>query len=163
MTRLLLALALWLGLADAGLAQSNTAGAPSGGLSVERVWARATAPVAKTGAVYFSIVNKGSADDHLVAAATPASDKAQLHETIEDHGVMKMRPLPDLAIKAGATVTLVPGQMHLMLVGLKAPLKLGDTFPLTLTFEKAGPVEVTVKVEKPGAGTMDHAMPGMQM
>jgi copper(I)-binding protein len=163
MKRLLLAFALWCGLAQPGLAQSNAAGVAGGSLSVERAWARATSPMAKTGAAYVTIVNKGDADDRLVSAATPASDKAQLHETIEDHGVMKMRPLPALEIKAGATVTLVPGQMHVMLVGLKAPLKLGDTFPLTLTFEKAGPVEVTVKVEKPGTGTMDHAMPGMQM
>jgi periplasmic copper chaperone A len=164
MTRMLLALALWLGLALPGFAQSATApSAPHGGISVEHAWARATTATAKTGAAYFTIVNKGATDDRLVAASSPASDKAQLHVTIEDKGVMKMRPMPDLAIKPGATVSLVPGQMHLMLIGLKAPLKLGESFPITLTFEKAGHVEVQVKVEKPGAGSMDHAMPGMQM
>ena len=58
---------------------------------------------------------------------------------------------------------LEPGKMHLMLIGLKAPLKVGESFPVTLTFEKAGAINVTVSVEKPGATGMDHTMPGMKM
>ena len=163
MTRMLLVFALWLGLAQPGLAQSGTTPTTTGGIAVEHAWARATTAAAKTGAAYFTVVNKGSTSDRLISASSPASDKAQLHVTIEDHGVMRMRPMPDLEIKPGATVSLVPGQMHLMLIGLKAPLKLGETFAMTLTFEKAGPIEVQVKVEKPGAGSMEHSMPGMQM
>jgi copper(I)-binding protein len=75
---------------------------------------------------------------------------------------MKMRPLPAVDIKAGGQAELKPGGMHIMLVGLAAPLKEGQTFPLTLTFEKAGKVEVTVTVEKAGA-MGDRAMPGMKM
>jgi copper(I)-binding protein len=161
---MLLILVLWLGLAQPGLAQSSTPNAATAaGIAVEHAWARATTAAAKTGAAYFTIVNKGTAGDRLLSASSPASDRAQLHVTIEDHGVMKMRPMADLEIKPGTTVTLVPGRMHLMLIGLKAPLKLGETFSVTLTFEKAGSVEIQVKVEKPGAGSMEHSMPGMQM
>jgi copper(I)-binding protein len=163
MTRTLLVLALWLGLAQPGLAQSSTTQTTTSRIAVEHAWARATTAAAKTGAAYFTIVNKGTSEDRLISASSPASDKAQLHVTIEDHGVMRMRPMPDLEIKPGATVSLVPGQMHLMLIGLKAPLKLGETFSVTLTFEKAGSVDIQVKVEKPGAGSMEHSMPGMQM
>jgi copper(I)-binding protein len=135
-------------------------------IEVSHVWARATAAMGKTGAVYLTVVNKGTVDDRLVSAATDVAAKAELHETISDKGVMKMRPVPGLDIKAGATATLEPGKVHLMLTGLKAPLKVGQTFPVTLTFEKAGTLPVTVTVEKPGAAGMsgmDHAMPGMKM
>ena len=141
-------------------AQTQTAG-PS--IEVTHAWARATATMAKTGAVYFMVANKGTEDDRLVGASTSVADKAQLHETIADKGVMKMRPVAALEVKAGGEAMLEPGKMHLMLVGLKAPLKIGQHFPVTLTFEKAGAVEVTVTVEKPGAAGMDHSMPGMKM
>jgi hypothetical protein len=65
--------------------------------------------------------------------------------------VMKMRPLAGLDIPAGQSVTLKPGGEHIMLMGLKGPLREGQSFPLTLTFEKAGAREVTVAVEKPAA------------
>jgi periplasmic copper chaperone A len=161
MSRLLLALIFFLGLAQAGAAQ--TGANPS--IDVSHPWARATAT--KTGAAYFTVLNKGASDDRLIAAAAPAvADKAQLHVTIEDNGVTKMRPLPALEVKAGSEAVLKPGTIHLMLIGLKAPLKIGQSFPVTLTFEKAGNVEVMVSVEKAGATNMpgmDHSMPGMKM
>ena len=157
MKALMLAIALVLGLATAAHAQS--AGAPD--IQVGSPWARATPGGARTGAAYLTILNKGPADDRLVAIATPVAGMAELHRTVEEQGVMKMLPVPTLNVKAGAQVAFKPGGYHIMLMNLKAPLKEGETFPLALTFEKAGRIEVTVKVEK--AGAMGHDMGGMKM
>lgn len=143
------------------------AAADTSGISLEHVWARASAGAATTGAVYLTVVSKASSD-RLVGASTPVAATAQVHETINDNGVMKMRPVPSLALDPGKPVTFKPGGYHVMLTGLKGPLKVGDSFPLTLTFEHAQPVTVTVQVEAAGGPAMDNAhggmpgMPGMQ-
>ena len=89
--------------------------------------------------------------DKLVAASSPVAQKAELHTMSMSGMVMKMRPIAGIDIPAGQAVTLQPGGMHIMLVGLAKPLKTGQTFPLTLTFEKAGSRTVNVAVEKIGA------------
>jgi periplasmic copper chaperone A len=104
-----------------------------------------------------TVANKGPVQDRLLAAATPVADQAQLHTEINDKGIMKMREVPAIDVKPGGQTMLKPGGLHLMLVGLKQPLKVGDSFPLTLTFEKAGRLDVTVTVEKA------PAMGGMKM
>jgi periplasmic copper chaperone A len=110
-------------------------------------------PVARTGAIYLSIMNHGSADDKLLSITTAAATAAQVHETTMDGDVMKMRVVEDgLAIAAGATVDLKPGGFHIMLTGLKAPLKKGDTVTLELTFEKAGVVNVDAPVGEVAPG-----------
>jgi copper(I)-binding protein len=158
MTRMLYAAALCVALGSAAWAQSA---AP---IEISHAWARATAANAKTGAAYLTIANKGGGDDRLVAVSGPVAAKAELHVTSMDNGVMKMRPLQAVDVKAGATAELKPGGMHIMLIGLAAPLKVGQSFPLTLTFEKAGTIPVTVTVEKAGAMEMpDMKMPGMKM
>jgi periplasmic copper chaperone A len=152
------AAALWLALGSVAWAQSS---AP---IEISHAWARATASNAKTGAAYLTIVNNGSGDDRLVAISGPVAAKAELHVSAMDNGVMKMRPLAAVDVKPGATAELKPGGMHIMLVGLAAPLKEGQSFPLALTFEKAGTIPVTVTVEKAGAmGMPDMKMPGMKM
>ena len=120
-------------------------------VQVSHPWARASAGNARNGAVFLTVTGAGTADK-LVAASTPVSETAELHETIDDKGIMKMRPLAALALEPGKAVTLAPGGPHVMLMGLKAPLKQGDTFPLTLRFARAGPVTVTVTVEAIGGG-----------
>jgi periplasmic copper chaperone A len=158
-TRWPLALGCFLTIAASAAGQQ-------GGIEVEHAWARATSTAAKTGVVYLTLVSNEGTDDRLIATATPSADKAELHTTLEDKGVMKMRPVEDgVAIKAGGRTELKPGGTHIMLIGLKAPLKAGTSFPLTLTFEKAGAVEMMVTVEKPGAVTsqgVHHNMPGME-
>ena len=129
-------------LATAALAQS-------GPIQIDHPWARAS--TGPTGAVYMTIKNTGAADDKLVAAATPVARQAQLHIDIDDNGIMKMRPLKAIEVKANSQATLKPGGMHIMLVGLKRRLKAGESFPLTLTLEHAGKLDVTVVVEKAGA------------
>lgn len=137
---------------------------------VTGAWARAMPKGASTGAAYVTVTNRGGAEDQLVGASTPVAAKAQLHTTITDNGVMKMRPVSEIAVKPGATVALKPGGFHLMLTGLKQPLTEGRSFPLTLNFAKAGKIETTVTVAKAGAMTgmdMSHGstqdMPGMNM
>ena len=113
---------------------------------IDHPWARASAGPAKTAAAYLTIVDQGQ-PDRLTGASTPVAAEATLHESMADMGMMKMRPVDGIALTPGKPVTLSPGGYHLMLTGLKAPLKAGDTFPLTLRFEHAEPVTVTVAVE----------------
>ncbi|MSP00386.1 MAG: copper chaperone PCu(A)C [Acetobacteraceae bacterium] len=123
-------------------------------VQIERPWARASAGMAKNGAVFLTITGQGT-PDRLTGFASPVADTAELHESIDDKGVMKMRPVAGLALEPGKRVTLAPGGYHVMLMGLKAPLKAGDSFPLTLRFEHAPALTVTVKVEPVGGGA-DH-------
>ena len=122
-----------------------------GPLTVSEPWARASAGKAKAGAAYLSIANDGLEVDRLLKAATPVAKKAAIHTHIMDGGIMKLRPVEALEVNPGEPAVLKPGGLHVMLMGLKAPLKEGETFPLTLTFEKAGTLEVQVNVQKPGA------------
>jgi copper(I)-binding protein len=129
-------------------------------IEVTNAWARATKTA--NGAVYLTLTNHGTVDDRLVAVSTPAANKAELHTTLVDQGVMKMRPIDAVPVKAGGMAEFKPEGKHIMLLGLKHPLVPGDTIPLTLTFEKAGTVDTMVKVMKKGhAGSGD--MPGMKM
>ena len=131
-------------------------------IEISHAWARATPASAANGAVYLTITNHGTADDRLTGASTAVASKAQMHITLNENGVMKMRPLAEVPIKAGGSAQFKPDGMHIMLLGLKHPLKAGDSFPLTLTFDKAGTVETMVKVEKTGAAP-PGSMPGMKM
>lgn len=120
-----------------------------GAIVIERPWARAT-PV-KVGGAYMTIRNRGTAADRLVKVASPAAEKAEIHETRIEGGTAMMRPVSALELKPGATVELKPGGLHLMLIGLERPLKEGENLKLVLTFEKAGTIEVEASVEKAGA------------
>ena len=134
-----------------------------GHLSVAQAWARASAGMAANGAVFLTVANHGTASDQLVGASSPVCDSAQLHTHLMADGVMQMRPVAAVDVPAGGTVELKPGGLHVMLLGLKAPLKTGESFPLTLNFAKAGATTVEVKVLAPGAMGMGGAggMPGM--
>ncbi|WP_035059412.1 copper chaperone PCu(A)C [Andreprevotia chitinilytica] len=123
----------------------------AGDLFVHHPWARATAPGAKNGGVFLLVKNKGNQPDQLIGAQTDVAEQAGLHEMKMDNGVMKMGPVPAVEVPAKGEVELKPGSYHVMLVNLKAPLKAGDKFPLTLTFKRAGQVKVEVKVEAMGA------------
>jgi len=117
-------------------------------IQIDHPWARASS--GSTGAVYMTIKNTGAVDDRLIAAAADVAGQVQLHIESNDNGVMKMRQISAIDVKAKAAATLKPGGMHVMLIGLKQPLKVGTSFPLTLTFEKAGKIDVTVAVGKAG-------------
>jgi len=160
--RSLLALAILVLSALPGAARAQTATSPSSTVSIEQVWSRATPKSASTAAIYMTLVNKGPADDRLIAASTPVASIAGLHEmTVDANNVMKMRPIEGgIPVGTGGSATLKPGGLHIMLEGLKAPLEAGQSFPVTLTFEKAGTVQVTATVQGPGAAA-PPAMGGM--
>src|SRR5271165_5520403 len=122
--------------------------AQTGGLEVNNAWARATPGKSNVGAAYVTIQSPTA--DKLVAASTPVAKKAELHTMTMSGTVMKMRPIAVVDIPAGQSVKLAPGGMHIMLMGLKVPLKAGQSFALTLTFAKAGTKTVDVAVEKVG-------------
>jgi periplasmic copper chaperone A len=146
--RIAIVAAFAAGLAIAGVAASQASQA-TGQIEIGQPWARATPATAKIGAVYLTI--RSAAADRLIAASSPVATTAELHESAMAGMVMKMRRLAGVKIPAGQTVAFAPGGMHVMLVGLKAPLREGQSFPLTLTFAKAGPQTVTVMVGKVGA------------
>ena len=140
--------ALLIGFVAPALAQ----GTSDASITVEQPWSRATPKGAKTGAVYMTLENKSGTADRLTGASSDVADKLQLHEMKVENGVMKMREVPDgLSIPAGGSVELKPGSYHVMMIGLKKPLTAGEDFPLTLTFEKAGNISVTVPVQAMGA------------
>ncbi len=148
----------------AGASRFFIAVADTSGIDVEHVWARPTVGAGTSGAIYFTVTDKG-APDQLVGASTPVAAMAQLHQTIDDHGVMKMRPVASLPLPPGQPVTLKPGGYHIMLMGLKHPLKVGDSFPVTLTFAHGQPITVTGMVTAMSGPAMNHGemqgMPGM--
>jgi copper(I)-binding protein len=139
--------------ATAALAHDGKAhDAMIGDLTVSNAWTRATAPSAKNGGAFMTIANKGGTPDRLVAASTPASAVTELHTHRMEDGVMKMRPVEGgIDVPAGGAAELKPGGLHVMFLGLKAPLAEGSTVPVTLTFEHAGTVTVDVTVMKAGA------------
>ena len=145
---------------------AGAAAAQTGPVEVKNAWARATPGKAETGAAYLTI--QTATPDRLIAVSTPVADKAEPHEMTMQGGVMRMRSLATIDLPAGQAVVLKPGATHIMLVGLKQPLRVGESFPLTLQFEKAGKREVNVVVEKAGAmgpgqaagGGMNMPMPG---
>ena len=124
----------------------------AGDLVITQAWSRATPNGAKIGSGYFTIENKGTAPDRLVGVSADVAGKVEVHEMAMKDGVMTMRPLAaGLAIDPGKTVKLAPGGHHLMMFDLKSPLKQGDALPVTLEFEKAGKVKVSLDVQGIGA------------
>lgn len=117
-------------------------------IQIEQPWARATPAGAMSGAVYMTINNKSNDADRLTGAASDVAKASQIHEMKVVGGVMKMREISGgLAVPANGSVVLKPGGYHVMLIDLKKPLKAGETVQLTLTFEKAGKVEVSAPVK----------------
>lgn len=133
-----------LGLALSGAARAQDAA----GLKIDGAWARATAGMARNGAAYMTIHNLGPVADRLVAASSPIAGTVELHAHLKDGDVMRMRPVAAVEIAPGEPAVLQPGGLHVMMLDLKASLKDGDSFPLTLTFEKAGKVTVSVDVRR---------------
>jgi len=155
---------------DSSTSSATTTG--SGSITVTDVWARESAMSSGNGAVYFVITNDGTTGDELVGASVESdvAAKAEIHETVEatsdsmdgdmpgstegsmsgstmgGTGMMTMQPVDSVAVPAGGTVEFAPGGYHVMLIDLATPLEVGTSFPLTLTFAKAGTVTLTAEV-----------------
>lgn len=127
-----------------------------GEITIGHPYARTTAAGQASGGGYLKLENKG-ADDKLLSASADVAASVELHSMSMEGDVMRMRQVDGIALPKGKTVELKPGGLHIMFMGLKAPLKNGDKFPLKLKFEKAGEVTVTVNVEA-GGGELKHDM-----
>jgi copper(I)-binding protein len=127
-----------------------------GSLVINHPWSRATPKGAPVAGGYMKITNTGTSPDRLVGGSSESSQRFQLHEMTTDGGVMKMRELANgVEIPPGATVELKPGGYHIMMMGLSQPFEKGKRVKGSLTFEKAGKVDIEFAVEAAG-GTAEH-------
>lgn len=148
LTRMLVCAVTLLALSTSSNAQEVKAG----DLVIAHAWSRATPSGAKVAGGYLTIENKGATPDRLTGGSSDVAGRFEIHEMAMNNGVMTMRPLDKgLVIEPGKTVKLAPGGYHLMLMDLKSPLKQGDKVPLTLEFEKAGKVALSLDVQGVGA------------
>jgi periplasmic copper chaperone A len=155
----LVGVALFAGnaLAQSGPATAPAAAAQKAAIDVSGAWARATPGQSPNAAVYMRIINAGAADT-LNGVETENARRAVVHTTTMAGGTAQMTHVTTLSIARASTVTLAPGGNHVMLEGLKAPLRAGESFIITLVFAKAGKISATVKVTDaaargPGAET----------
>lgn len=124
----------------------------AGAITVSAAWARETAPAQKAGGGFMTIDNAGNRPDRLLSAMSGVADKVEIHTVSIDGGVMRMRPVTGgLAIPARGKVELRPGSFHIMFMGLKAPLRRGESVPVTLRFARAGTVAARLVVQPIGA------------
>ena len=128
-----------------------------GTLEIGQPWTRATPPTAPTAGGFLTVTNKGTTPDKLISAKSAAAETVQIHTMKMEGNVMRMREQDGgLEIAPGATVTLAPGHLHLMMMGLKGPLKQGEKVPVTLVFEKAGSIDVELAVMAMGTRAPEH-------
>lgn len=124
-------------------------------VTITAAWARATPPGVTTAAAYLTVTNEGAAD-RLLGASSPAARQLVLHAEVEEHETQNMRQLESVEVPAHGSVDFAPGRMHLMLVGLAAPLAPDTTIKLTLRFEKAGDITIDVPVRDGRIPTEHH-------
>ena len=145
-----------------GAALANAHDARIGSLHVLHPASRATLPGQNSGVVYMTIENEGATADRLLSLSTPAARGVSIHTMSMQGTTMKMRELDNLPLAPAAKVPMTAESgYHIMLTGLKQPLKAGDKLPLTLMFEKAGKLEVSIHVEPNPAQPRAAAMSDM--
>ncbi|MCP5150592.1 MAG: copper chaperone PCu(A)C [Ectothiorhodospiraceae bacterium] len=147
------------------LAAATTAAATEptrlGAITIESPWVRLVPPVSETSAGYMTLRNAGTEADRLLAAAAPVSKRTELHTHVMEGGLAKMRQVDAVEIPAGGAVSFAPGGLHIMLIGLARPLDAGESIPVTLTFERAGRVEVVYPVQAAPMASGGHGGHGM--
>src|SRR5262245_54098632 len=148
MIRFAFFMAMFVALAIAPAQAEDVA---AGSVKISAPWIRATPKGAPVGGGYMTITNTGSVSEKLIGGTSDVSSRFEIHEMSMENGVMKMRPVAGVEIKAGQTVELKPGGYHVMFVGLKEPLEQGQHVKTTLRFEKAGDVAVDFTVRGIGA------------
>ncbi|WP_457601107.1 copper chaperone PCu(A)C [Hydrogenivirga sp.] len=137
--RLFLALFFLVGLA---LAQPK--------IVVEGAWVREVPPVSTMSAAFMKLVNMGNEDDYLIGVESDVSEVAEIHTTIMEDGMMKMRMLREVKVPAGGSVEFRPMGKHIMLINLKRPLRSGEKVKLTLVFKRSGKIVVEAPVKRMG-------------
>ena len=126
-----------------------------GDLTIDHAWARATVHGQRAGGAFLKFDNRGSAADKLLSVRADVADSVEMHSMTMEGDVMRMRQVPAIEVPGGQAVELKPGGLHLMLMGLRQPLRAGSSFPLTLKFERAGEVKIDVRIESPGPAGHD--------
>jgi len=135
------------------LAACGAAGSPA----ITASDARIPQPAGPNGAAYLTLANDGDGDDRLIAVDTDAASDVELHESTLEGGVMSMRPVDGIDVPAGGQVRLEPGGLHVMLLDVDPDLEVGDTVPLTLTFDASGEQTVEAEVVPLVGGTGSEA------
>jgi iron complex outermembrane recepter protein len=149
----------WLALAVVIAAASAAAHEfRAGDIRIDHPWSRPAAAGMPMAVAYFTLENRGTADDALIAASSPVASRVEFHQTTLADGMARMRPLTQVAIGAGKTVKVEPGGIHLMLVQLNQPLVAGTQVPLTLEFRHAGKVQVSISVEHRDVAGLENEM-----
>ena len=140
----------------AALGAAAAAGAPPPSLAVQHAWARATPPNATVAAAYLTLDNRGRKPDRLLSVSSPRAARVEVHATVHEGDLAKMRRIDPLHVAAGERLTFEPGGTHVMLMGLAAPLAAGQRVPLLLSFEIAGEVQVEAVVLAAGDAESAH-------
>lgn len=115
-------------------------------IQVDQVWARASIGQVANSAAYFSLENRGKVADRLVSVESPVAERSELHDHVMQDDIARMVQVEAIELAAGESMTLAPGGLHVMLMGLAEPLQVGDSVPLTLHFEQAGHLDVEAEV-----------------
>lgn len=121
-------------------------------VGIDQPWMRATPPGAQVAGGFMIITNKGSAADRLVGATSPVAERVELHVSVHEGGMMKMKQVQGFDVPANGQFVLQPGGGHMMFVNIKRPIKQGEKIPVTLKFKNAG--EMTVEYAVGGVGAM---------
>lgn len=116
-------------------------------VTVSDAYVRATPPMGPNTAAFMQLENNGDRDLALVSAASPQADKVELHRVLEQDGVMQMREVERIAVPAGERVSLEPGGLHLMLLGVKQPLAAGDEVSLELNWDNGETEQLVLPVK----------------
>lgn len=127
---------------------ASTALAAEGELAVDSPYVRLVPPNAPASGAFMVISNHGDSNRQLLKAESPAARIVELHTHVNEAGVMKMRQVPSIEIKARGQALLKPGSLHIMLIELRQPLREGDSVPLTLTFDDGTRLQVEAPVQK---------------
>ncbi len=126
-------------------------------LSVKEAWALEVPETQSMSAAFLKIANKGDSDDTLLSAESDIAENVELHEMVLEDEKMKMRMIESIPVPAGETVELKRGGLHIMLIGLKKPMKEGESVHLVLNFKTAGKIEIDAPVKKQDMnGEMSH-------
>ena len=156
----MLAATLFIALAACGQAAQAPAAAQSQTartVRIENAWAAPTPGGVDVSAGYLTIANGSGAEDVLLSASSARASRVEVHEMSMVDGVMQMRPVARLAISAGQSIELAPNGRHLMFYGVRPPFAAGETIPVRLVFERAGTIDVSLPVRRPGASHSGHS------
>ncbi len=144
-------IALAFGLTLFGVPWAGAVAQDKPAIAIERPWARASIGTARPSAAYMTIVNLGAKPARLTRVESPVARRAEVHRTVKRGDIMSMAPAGPVEVPPGERVTLAPGGLHIMLMGLKRPLRKGGVFRLTLRFAGNRAIDVRVPIMGPGA------------